>query len=362
MMRHRTLLLIASLVVSFAAGSAKAWSFKEHMLFTRIAVQRLLADEETPEAMKRWLREASPNHGDMASMETFLKDELVGPRPEGLEKLDYWVIFPDLYRNDDVEGLPGNEGLMHFVDIEIFNSELARQKYAHDGSNKPRIEDIPRDVNDERFLQAGLLPFRVEQVYGKLVESLRDDRLMPTDDGDRDNAMVWAGHLAHYVHDNTQPQHATLDYRSASYFPDAGREAPNVHGMMEYGILDEAQPATHPELREEYWKLYTQALTSLAQDSERATFGDPWQSTLRMSFKAYDALPLVGDAAVAAVAAGSLEEPDLRAFAHHTGPLLNGGEVEWSLIQVKAVLAAEATLRTEAALRQAWNEAYPAVD
>ena len=82
-------------------------------------------------------------------------------------------------------------------------------------------------MKDPRYQQAGMLPFRVEECYGKLVEQIRAGRLsdkpgqFPRDE----HAAKWAGYLAHYVADNTQPQHATIDYKSQTYFADK-RNAP----------------------------------------------------------------------------------------------------------------------------------------
>ena len=360
-------LLLAILIPS----SAQAWSFKEHILVTRLAVQRLLADEQTPQEMKAWLQKNAPKTGDEAAAKQLLIEQYIGPQPEGLIGLDYWTIFPDITRqvdgNKPVEPFGAPEALMHYLDLEFFVPGEGPKVYKHDLSNKPDLEDLPRDRRDPRLVQAGYLPWRVEQVYGKLVTAIRQGRLEPTGVDDRDNALVLAGYLAHYLADNTQPQHATIDYRSAAYFSDA-RSAPNVHGMFEYGMVDWDKQA-FPELREELWTKLNEQLD--ARPAIRQPL-DPWRSTVRISAASYDALPLIGIAAQKAAGQAVMEgdptrpegrpargndEFDVEAFFRTRGTV-NGQEM--TLLDLKARQLAIATLRIESMLRQAWMEAQQA--
>src|SRR5207302_7397829 len=98
-------------------------------------------------------------------------------------------------------------GRMHFLDVEQFMADESKRTYADDLSHKPKLADFPRDVKDPRYQQAGMLPFRVEECYQNLVKCFREDRLVDTPGGfPRDeHAAKWAGYLAHYVQDNTQP-------------------------------------------------------------------------------------------------------------------------------------------------------------
>ena len=49
-------LLTAALALLLLAAPASAWSYKEHVFMTRLAVQRLMNDPATPDDMKAWLR------------------------------------------------------------------------------------------------------------------------------------------------------------------------------------------------------------------------------------------------------------------------------------------------------------------
>ncbi len=85
-----------------------------------------------------------------------------------------------------------------------------------------------------------MLPFRVVDCYQNLVAEIRGNRLndAPGQYPKDDHAAHWAGFLAHYLEDNTQPQHATIDYKSSAYFANK-RKAPNVHAQVEYDLADD---------------------------------------------------------------------------------------------------------------------------
>jgi hypothetical protein len=198
----------------------------------------------------------------------------------------------------------------------------------------------------------------VEQCYEKLVESLRAGRLndkpgqFPRDE----HAARWAGFLAHYVQDNTQPHHSTVDYRSASYFPDP-RTAPNVHADMEFRLVDD-EYNDYAELRQAFWDAFTKALDDV-QDPVRTE--DLFLATLEVSAISYDALPLIGQAAVAAYGAeagGAPRRPqdfDADAFYRFRGRV---GERETTVLEMKARQMAWSVKRLERLLLRAWHEAH----
>jgi hypothetical protein len=366
-MRLKLLLLIGTALL-WVGARAYAWSYKEHVQLTRIAVARLLADPATPADMKDWLRQAVPNTLDMAGERAFLMSARVGDKPAGFEgdPLLYWSYLPDVRaRHDprDVRRPPFDvhERLHHFVDLELFQPPDAKKGYRHDGSGKPKIDDVPRNATDPRFRQAGYLPLRIEQCYGELVRAIRAGRLhAPSADAheaDR-TATYWAGHLAHYLADNTQPHHATLDYKSQSYFANR-RKAPNVHSEMEFRLVDD-EHEDFPELRAEYWKLFEAALIEGDHPTDAT---DPFRASLEASFISYDALPLIGEAAMrAAGQRGTPDKPeggvnprfDTEAFMRHRGTYLGR---EMSVMEMKAHQTAWAVKRIENALRQAWKDA-----
>ena len=355
---------LAALLVLALCSNASAWSTKEHILLTRLAASRLLASPDTPAEMKDWLRAAAPNLPDMDGAREFLFRARTGVFPRGVDGIPFWSVVPDLdalinsgppERAKKVEPFGVPERMLHFIDLEFFMADESRRRFAPDLSNKPALDQIPRDPADPRFARAGMLPFRVEQCYAKLVESIRAGKLadapgqFPRDE----HAAKWAGFLAHYVQDNTQPQHATADYKSASYFPQNPANAPNVHADMEYRLVDD-EYADYPELRLALWEALVKALEQT--EDPVAIDGDLFRSTLEVAHVSYDALPLIGEAAVRAYGAGGgrPRDFDAEAFFNFRGRF-RGREL--TVLELKAGQMAWSVRRVEGLWLRAWKEA-----
>jgi hypothetical protein len=348
------------------APAALGWSLKEHILMTQIAAQRLIADPSTPPAMKDWLKAASRDPKDMEGTKQFFLHQRIGLYPRGVDGLGFWSTMPDLDKGSGpqrqvIAPFGVGEAQLHFTDLELLNSDPAKQTYRDDLSHKPTLSDIPRDLNDARWKHAGMLPFRVEDCYKKVVAAIRDGRLTDKDGQyPRDeHAEKWAGYLAHYLEDNCQPHHATIDYMSRTYFGKSNPRSPNVHGNVE-GTLADDDRDDHMALREEFWTLFSRELQEL-KDPTVAT--DPWAATIEVALTSYDALPLIGRAAMAGYGIeGTPEAPtghpsealDAEKFFHFKGKV---GDREMTLLEMKAHQMAWAVKRVERVWRQAWDEA-----
>jgi hypothetical protein len=344
------------------APQSLAWSNKEHIQLARLAAERLIADPSTPPAMKAWLQDAVPSLLDEAAERDYFLHARVGPIVRGVDGILYWATMPDMVamgegdkpRNIEPFGLP--ESRLHYLDVEYFMKDPSQRTYAPDLSHKPALQDFPRDLKDDRYKQAGMLPFRVQDCYDRLVRALADGRLndKPGQYPRDEHAARWAGYLAHYAADNTQPHHATADYKSQSYFP-GQKHLPNAHNEMEYRMCDDDLD-DFMSLRQEYWPALIHALNE-ADDPAAAT-ADPWQATLQVLLTSYDALPLIGRAAVAAAkrdgdqSTGAL---DTETFFHFRGQYLGR---DMTVLEMKARQQAWAVRRIQHLWRQAWDEAH----
>jgi hypothetical protein len=361
---------VALLALLLVTESAHAWSFKEHMQLTRLAVERLLADESTPPEMKAWLKEITPGATDMAGEQEYFLHQRIGRDVSNISGLMRYAVKPDEYAQDrdapklEPFGVP--ERQMHFIDLELFLTGDQKREYRDDLSGKPKLDDFPHDVHDPRYVQSGMLPLRVEFVYGKLVDAIKAKKLVRADDkleGEDNSAARWAGYLAHYLEDNTQPQHATIDYKSATYFPNA-RRAPDVHGQVEYRMADDEQNE-HAALRAEYWPIFAKAMDEfqppVAVDDEK----DLFRATLGVSLYSYDALPMIGRSAAKAyqpkprlpapsTSRSNDDSFDTEAFFHGVGDY-HGKQM--SVMEMKAFQQAWAVHRVQTMLRRAWDEA-----
>ena len=361
-------ILCATCLSLLAAPTARAWSTKEHIQITRVAAARLVADEKTPPAMKQWLRGATPGIMDMDGERKWFMEQRQGIVPRGADGIPYWAVMPDtmnLIEGRDgpkVEPFGVSEWYLHFIDVELFLAGEQKREYRHDLSSKPKLADIPRDMKDPRYRQAGMLPFRVADCYEKLVAQLRAGRLndKPGQYPRDEHAAKWAGYLAHYLADNTQPHHATVDYKSAAYFADK-RRSPNVHAQLEYMMADD-EADDHMALREDFWPLFAKALEEVSDPVETA---DLFTATNEVALASYDALPLIGVAAMAAMKQGGTpEDPqgapaaekfDTETFYRHRGTYQGR---EMSVMEMKARQQAWAVKRIERLWRRAWDEAH----
>ena len=115
-------------------------------------------------------------------------------------------VDPDLWRIMDLRGDRGDEPPNHFLDMDF-----------EEGSKSP-YTNIPREY--EAYVQKygagpaarwGRLPWRAEEVYGKLVAAFRDIG-KPSAPYAADNARYTLAALSHYIEDAHQPFHAALNY------------------------------------------------------------------------------------------------------------------------------------------------------
>ena len=350
-------------VAFFFAVPCFAWSTKEHLLLTRLAAEGLISDPNTPEAMKHWLRKAAPDLRTMDAEKRFFLEARIGIYPRSADGLSLWAIVPDLNaltdRQDEntktVEPFGVSERALHYIDLEYFFPDDAKRSYVDDLSHKPSVNDLPRGMDDPRWKRAGMLPFRVEQCYKSLVEEIRRGRLVDTPGQyPRDeHAQKWAGMLAHYVEDNTQPQHATADYKSQTYFKEKFR-GPNVHGDMEFRLVDD-EFNDYPQIREEFWNEFAQAIADFQDPVES---DDPWLATVEVSLASYDALPLIGHAAAAAYSRdGEKWKFDAATFYHFKGTCRGK---EMTVLHLKTQQMAWAVKRVQRLWRQAWDAAQVA--
>ena len=329
---------------------------------TRLAAERLIADPGTPAEMKRWLLAANRGGTDLEGEKRFFLHQRVGSNPRAVDGLGFWGAMPDVDKGDRraVEPFGVAESQLHFTDLELLNTDPARRTYRDDLSHKPTLAEIPRDLQDPRWKRAGMLPFRVEDTYRKLVQRLRDGRLVDQDGQyPRDeHAEKWAGYLAHYLEDNCQPQHATVDFMSRTYFGKENLRVPSVHWCVE-GMLDDDDHDDHMALREEFWAAFAKELAAI-KDPTIAT--DPWAATIEVMMSSYDGLPLIGRAAMAGFhLTGTPDAPqghptevvDAEAFFHCKGKV---GEREMTMLELKAHQMAWAVACVERVWRQAWEE------
>lgn len=350
-----TIRLLCAIVAFFALCSSnivQAWSYKEHLQIARMGAARIINDPAADPELKQWLQ----SHIKTLSIEDerkFMVEARVGNE---VEKKDwpgimYFAVLPDINAfargKVIVEPFGQPERLMHFIDLEYFQKDRSIG-YRDDLSGLPDIDSIPHDRTCAIYNDAGFLPLSVELSYQQLVESFRDKR-MDEIEGDLNHAVRWAGYLAHYLADNTQPQHATVDYRSQWYF-DHNKKAPNIHNEVEWKLIDDPE-VPNTELR---GKLFDEILNELETFKDPVESNEPFRATLEVSFASYRCLPLIGHAARATW------DPTTNKNTFDTARFFQfSGEVDgkpMTVLEMKARQLAWAILRVERMFKQAWEE------
>lgn len=352
------------LIVLLLVHHVFAWSGKEHIQLTRLAIERVITDPTAPPALKAWLKQCTPDMGTPEQERNFfMTAKIGGNQREDLNGFSYWAIQPDVRSKDRTTLVPPlmvPEPMWHFLDMEYLNDNIDKRVYKADLSNAPDISKAPRDVHDERYKEGGVLPFAVEASYKELVQHIKDGKLVPPAGKplDDDTALKWAASLAHYSEDNTQPLHGTQDYKCASYFENR-RTAPNVHGQVEYAMVDDDK-RNYPQLRADYWAEFSKDLKS---DTDPVQTKDLFAATLQISATNYKTIPLIGLAAMAATGEGGTPAaPKGKAgpfdtekfFRFHSNVL---GQPT-TYLEVKAHQQAWAVIRVAKLIRQAWDEAH----
>jgi hypothetical protein len=357
-----------------AVSPAWGWSHQQHILLTRLTAVRLLADPATPPPLAAFLR-ANLDPADLtpAALERLAVSDVVGDDPNGVARgLDRWVTVPDQVRRQPagqakLEPYGATEDSMHNLGAESFNH--GDHLYHDDGSGKPDFaHDIPFDVHDARYRRGGFVPLRSQECYVKLVDAIKAN--------DAAGQLRWAGYLAHYLQDSTQPQHATTDTKSVAYLagqvvgvPAAASRPSNVgvaearlpkgmnpHTDMEYTLF-----ASSDEPRATYRRAYWRELQSALRDPPpplavahpvpaNATVDGVFRLDLMVLSDSYDALPLVGRAAAAAYHTGTF---DPAAFYGYAGSV-DGRDT--TVVQLMADRNAAAVREVALVYRAAWAE------
>jgi hypothetical protein len=350
---------------------AFGWSHQQHILMVRLSAARLIADPATPPALAAFLK-ANLSADDLtpAALERLAVTDVVGDDPDGVAHgLDRWVTVPDQVRRKPegqvkLQPYDAIEDVMHNLGAESFNH--GDHLYHDDLSGKPDfVRDVPNDPHDPRYRRGGFVPLRAQECYANLVNAIKL--------GDVPGQLKWAGYLAHYLQDSTQPQHATVDTKSIAYLAGrvpgvpaaasrpangaiaAGRlpKGMNPHTDMEYTLFASAAEPLG-KWRRASWAELQSALakpTPMANAHPLPAGADGvFQLDLMVLSDSYDALPLVGRAAAEAYRTGTF---DPAAFYAHAGPV-DGRET--TVVQLMADRNAAAVRQVELLYRAAWGQ------
>jgi hypothetical protein len=131
---------------------------------------------------------------------------------------------PDLWRTMDLKGPLGSEDPNHFLDIDMFGDPPPFKSVPHDWNA------VVQQYGVDRASQLGRLPWRTEEVYGRLVNAFVDMG-KGTPVYAADNARYLSAVLAHYIEDGHVPFHGTANYDGQL------TKQPGIHSRFESELV-----------------------------------------------------------------------------------------------------------------------------
>ena len=122
-------------------------------------------------------------------------------------------VDPDNRKKDDK-----TEGPKHFIDIDYY-------KEFSNGIVITSRDSLNKLYSDEVVTKEGILPWATEETFSKLVNAFKEKN--------KDNILLYASDLAHYVGDGHQPLHATVNYNGQL------TAQKGVHARYEIDMVDQ---------------------------------------------------------------------------------------------------------------------------
>lgn len=183
-------------------------------------------------------------------------------------------IDADLHKNRAVPNVNQTERAEHFIDLErLKGAELPDQRYAFIALC------YKVGVEPERV---GLVPYALAEWTGRLAVAFAEHRRWPEDEAIWSKCLVYAGFVAHYAQDLTQPLHTTVHYDGIVQ-PDGTTVGKGIHELVDSSVerlaLDPTELATGLELAT-YDSLMSGIVAALEVSHARVSsvydIGDAW--------------------------------------------------------------------------------------
>lgn len=121
-------------------------------------------------------------------------------------------VDPDNRKRDDK-----SEGPKHFIDIDYY-------KEFTDGIVIMSRDSLNKLYDEKVVTKEGILPWATEETFFRLIKAFKEKN--------KDNVLLYASDLAHYVGDGHQPLHATVNYNGQL------TSQKGIHSRYEIDIVD----------------------------------------------------------------------------------------------------------------------------
>lgn len=136
-------------------------------------------------------------------------------------------IDADLHKNRALPNVNETERAEHFIDLELLEgAHLPAQRYA--------FIALCYEVGVEPE-RVGLVPYALAEWTGRLTVAFAEHRRWPDDGAIQAKCLVYAGFVAHYAQDLTQPLHTTVHYDGMKQ-PDGTRIGKGIHELVDSSV------------------------------------------------------------------------------------------------------------------------------
>ncbi len=134
------------------------------------------------------------------------------------------AMEPDVWKNRSTPGLSDRVAPDHYLDFERLQ----------DGKWPPLRSQFLAEIGRRglSISQIGALPYAVREDTERLTLAFAEVRRFPGDEVAREQALFWAGVLAHYAGDVEQPLHTTIDHDGRAK-PDGSSPFTGIHARVD---------------------------------------------------------------------------------------------------------------------------------
>ncbi|MCL4547495.1 MAG: hypothetical protein M1495_02905 [Bacteroidetes bacterium] len=123
-------------------------------------------------------------------------------------------VDPDKRKRDD-----RSEGPKHFIDIDYYKEYM-------DGKIITSLDTLKKLYGEKAVVKEGILPWATENSFFKLIGAFKS--------GNKNEIILHASDLAHYVEDGHQPLHATVNYNGQL------TDQKGIHSRYEIDMVDDS--------------------------------------------------------------------------------------------------------------------------
>ncbi len=166
---------------------------------------------------------------------TTLPDELPAFFREGGNTIAHLSVDPDAFKQRKLPQLTDREEPDHFIDLELLAGESLPDK-------RHAFIELCQRLN-QKPAKVGYLPYAIAEHAQQLTLAFAEYRRFPEDRAVQMKVLVYAGLLAHYAADLSQPLHCTIHWDGRADPVTGKSPRSGIHARID-ALIEQVQPTT----------------------------------------------------------------------------------------------------------------------